>query len=149
MEPAHQQLRRGSIRLGHRQLGNTGSNSTFIDPALSDSGAASYSPGWKTSNCKCYTDGQILYSTKAGATATFHVSYSRLVSFVSDTGPGPGRGGAEAQWPDGQGREPVWGSSTVNRVIVWNSGYLNPSDSYTLTVTVVSGRVDVEGFITN
>ena len=41
------------------------------------------------------------------------------------------------------------GGSKVNRVIVWNSGYLNVNNSYTLTVKVVSGRVDVEGFITN
>ena len=32
------------------------------------------------------------------------------------------------------------GSKKVNRVIVWNSGYLNTSMSYMVTVKVVSSR---------
>jgi hypothetical protein len=130
------------------KLGNTGTNYAYISPTLSDSGAASYSSGWKTSTCKCYTNDQILYSTKAGATATYHVSYSRLVSFVSDMGPSQG---VVALKVNGQTVKDVklTAASKVNRVIVWNSGYLNANDSYNLTVKVISGRVDVEGFITN
>lgn len=131
------------------ELGNTGSNSTYISPGLSDSGGASYGPGWQTSKCNCYTDGQILYSTKAGATATYQFSGSRLVSFVSDTGPSRGKVALSINGGAFKDVKLSGGSSTVNRVIVWNSGYLNDNDSYTLTVKVVSGRVDVEGFITN
>ena len=72
------------------QQGNTGTNAAFIFPGLSNSSSASYSGGWQTSACKCYINGQILYSTKPGAMATFQVSESTLVSFVSDTGPGRG-----------------------------------------------------------
>ena len=32
-------------------------------------------------------------------------------------------------------------------VVVWNSGFLNPNGTNTLTVKVVSGRVEVDGFL--
>ena len=90
-----------------------------------------------------------LYSAKAGATATYQFSGSRLVSFVSDTGPSRGEVALSINGGAFKDVKLSGGSSTVNRVVVWNSGFLNDNDSYTLTVKVVSGRVDVEGFITN
>ena len=71
------------------------------------------------------------------------------MSFVSDTGPSRGEVALSINGGAFKDVKLSGGSSTVNRVVVWNSGFLNDNDSYTLTVKVVSGRVDVEGFITN
>ena len=38
---------------------------------LNQEGQASYSPGWKISNCNCFSAGSVEYSAKAGATATY------------------------------------------------------------------------------
>lgn len=70
------------------------------------------------------------------------------MSFVSDTGPTRGEVALSINGHTKDVNLGV-GSVKVNRVIVWNSGYLDTRKSYTLTVTVVSGRVDVEAFITN
>lgn len=141
---------RSSVLLGRGtdEQGNTGPfYSIAMDTWLFNSNSASYSAGWQTSTCKCYTSGQILYSTKAGATASFQVSNSRLASFVSDTGPDRG---VAALTINGHTTDVSLGvgSRKVNRIIVWNSGYLKSANTYTLTVRVISGRVDVEGFIT-
>lgn len=129
--------------------GNTLSNSTNISPSLSDSGSATYSPGWRASFCKCYTSGQILYSSTPGATATFQVNSpdDSLVSFVSDTGPTRGKAALTINGHTTDVNLKA-GTTNGNRVIVWNSGYLKyPGNTYIVTVKVISGRVDVEGFI--
>jgi hypothetical protein len=128
---------------------DTWSNSTNISPSLSDSGSAAYSPGWRASFCRCYTSGQILYSSTPGATATFQVSSpdDSLVSFVSDTGPTRGKAALTINGHTTDVNLKA-GTTNGNRMIVWNSGYLKfPGNTYTLTVKVISGRVDVEGFI--
>jgi hypothetical protein len=131
------------------QHGDTASNSTNISPSLSDSGSATYSPGWRARLCKCYTSGQILYSSTPGATAAFQVNSPdhSLVSFVSDTGPTRGKATLTINGHTTDVNLKA-GTTNRNRLIVWNSGYLKyPGNTYTLTVKVISGRADVEGFI--
>lgn len=143
------------------ELGNSSTNSTnTIYPRLRRSSNASYGPGWRTARSPSYIggwvngkpSGQIHYSAKPGATATFQVSgsssYPARVSFISDTGPAMG---VVALSINGHTKDVSLrtGTANVSRVIVWNSGLLNLDEAYTLSVRVISGRVDVEGFITN
>jgi hypothetical protein len=130
--------------------GNTSNSVTGIGEFITDSGGATYSSGWKTSQCTCYTNGSILYSTTPRATATFDNAdgFGGLVSFVSDTG---STRGEVAITFNGKTTDVSLHTSgaTKNRVIVWNSGYISWDNYSNLTIKVISGRVDVEGIVGN
>ena len=142
-------------------LGNTASNSggTDIYAGVSGYSAASFSKGWHYSTCKCYTGGHILYSTTPGATATFVIcggqgdcqthDWTPMAAFVSDTGPGRGQVALSVTGLATHVVNLGVGSKKVNRVIVWDTPFLHPVfHAWKMTIKVISGRVDVNGFLT-
>jgi hypothetical protein len=126
-------------------LGNTSSAYDYIDPTLAQQGAASYGAGWSTSQGAVFSGGSVMYSTKVGATATY-TGYGPLISLVSEQASNRGKVSISV---DGQPATTVTltKSATKNRVIVWNSKYLSTSGTHLVTLKVVSGRVDIDGFL--
>ena len=128
-------------------LGNQSSNYDFVEPSLYQEGSASYSAGWSTSACTCFSAGADEWSSKVGRTASFVFS-GKMVSLVSEKASNRGKVGV---YIDGvlQSTVNLYSATSINRVIVWKSKYLNTSGNHTLTLKIVSGRVDVDGFITS
>jgi hypothetical protein len=126
-------------------LGNKSSGYDYGESSLAQEGAWSYGPGWSTSSGAIWSGGSVMKSSTAGAKATYTFS-GRLVSFVSDKA--SNRGKVSLSVDGGTATTVTLTSSTaVNRVIAWNSTYLS-SGSHLLTVKVVSGRVDIDAFLT-
>lgn len=113
---------------------------------LGQEGEAFYGRGWSSSACTCFTGGAVMKSSTVGATATYGFSDSPMVSLVSNSATNRGKVSLSVD-----GGTPVTVSlngATVNRKILWNSKYLSAKGSHVLTVKVVSGRVDIDGFLT-
>jgi hypothetical protein len=126
-------------------LGNTSSGYGSVSPSLQQEGAATYSAGWSTGSCQCWSGGAVMESSRVGASANFSF-YGQMATLVSDKA--SSRGSASL-YIDGKFQKTVSlsNSSPLNRVIVWNSPYLSSGASHILTVKVASGRVDVDAFI--
>lgn len=128
-------------------LGNSRSSAySSVASSLAQETAASYGAGWTTAACSCFSGGAVMQSSKVGATANFSFSDSALVSLVSNRA--TSRGTVSLSVDGGAPVNVSLGGATLNRRIVWNSKYLNASGSHLLTVKVVSGRVDIDGFLT-
>lgn len=125
-------------------LSNTSSGYDYLSTGMAQQGAASYSAGWATAACACWSGGSVMRSSTAGARATYTFS-GRLVSLVSARA--AGRGTVSLSVDGGPAQNVSLGGTTLNRVIVWNSKYLS-TGSHLLTVKVVSGRVDIDAFLT-
>lgn len=127
-------------------LGNTTSAGSpeAIWGGVRDSSGLLYSSGWRVSHCSCYTGGEIRYSTKPGATASYHVGHHVYqVSFVSDM-----TGGKVALTFGTRTYDiTLSGASEKNRVVVKNIATVPNGQVRYLTLKVLSGRVDVEGFV--
>lgn len=143
------------------KLGNTtgGGGGDDIQANLYGYSAASFSKGWQFSTCKCYTGGHILYSTTPGATATFVIcggqgdcqthDWTPMAAFVSDTGPGRGKVAVSVTGLRTHVVNLGVGGVKQNRVVVWDTPFLHPVfHAWVMTVKVISGRVDVDGFLT-
>ena len=128
-------------------LGNSSSSYHYWTPALAQQGAASYSAGWTTSSGAVFSGGSVMYSTKVGATATYSFSGTPLISLVSNKASNRGKVSISV---DGGTAKTVTltASANSNRTVVYNSPYLTTNGSHLLTVKVVSGRVDIDGFLT-
>jgi hypothetical protein len=127
-------------------LGNTSDQWAYIEPSLAQEGAASYGAGWATASGAIWSGGGVMTSSRIGATATYTFNSSSMVSLVSDYASNRGKVSLSV---DGQPAQTVsLNHATKNRVIVWKSPYLNQSGTHLLTVKVVSGRVDIDGFLT-
>jgi hypothetical protein len=126
-------------------LGNTATSYEYIEPTLAQEGAASFGAGWSTSAGAIWSGGSVFQSSKAGASATYSFS-GRLVSLISDKA--SNRGKVSLSVDGGAATTVNLKGSTLNRVIVWNSKYLSTSGSHLLTIKVVSGRVDIDAFLT-
>jgi hypothetical protein len=126
-------------------LGDSSSGSTYASPSMEQQGAATYGAGWSSAACLCWSGGSAMRSSTVGASANYGF-YGQMVSFVSDKAPSRG---SVSLYIDGRFQKTVSlsTSATVNRVIVWNSPYLNRGN-HILTVKVASGRVDADAFIT-
>jgi hypothetical protein len=129
-------------------LGNTSTNWDYVEPSLAQEGAASYSAGWTTSNCLCFSGGATEESSTVGKTANYAFSSTHMVSLVSEKA---SNRGSVSIYVDGTFQKTVslYSATSINRVVVWNSKYLNASGSHTLTLKVASGRVDIDAFITS
>jgi hypothetical protein len=127
-------------------LGNQSSGYASVSPSMEQQGAANYGAGWSSGACTCWSGGSVMKSSTVGATADYHF-YGQMVSLVSDKATSRG---SVSLYIDGKFQKTVslrTASGTVNRVIVWNSPYLTNA-THVLTMKVASGRVDVDGFIT-
>lgn len=126
-------------------LGNTGSDYGYADASLYQEGSASYSAGWASGTCSCWSGGTAFKSSTAGAKAHFSFS-GRLVTLISDKGSSRGKA---ALYIDGVYKKTITltSSTSVNRLLAWNSPYLS-SGTHVLTVKVVSGRIDIDAFVT-
>jgi hypothetical protein len=126
-------------------LGNISSAYDYVESSLQQEGAASYGPGWSTAACSCWSGGAVMKSSTVGATANYTFS-GRLVSLVSNRE--TNRGQVSLSVDGGPATTVSLSGSNLNRRIVWNSKYLSTAGSHLLTLKVVSGRVDIDGFIT-
>lgn len=115
-----------------------------VDPSLSQEGDASYSAGWSTGHCACWSEGGVFKSSTVGAKANFSFT-GRLVTFISDAAPNRGRA---ALYIDGKYQTTITLTSptTMNRLLAWHSGYLTDT-SHVFTVKVVSGHIHVDAFL--
>jgi hypothetical protein len=112
--------------------------------ALAQESAATYSAGWSTGTCACWSDGSALKSSKAGQTATFRFQGNQ-VALITDRAAGRGTAdlfldGAKVGTFNGKA------SATTNLLIV-PTKYKVISGQHTLQVKVTSGRIDVDGFL--
>jgi hypothetical protein len=116
----------------------------YIEPGLDDQGAGSFGPGWSTSAGAVWSGGSVMKSSTVGASVSYSFS-GRLVSLVSDRA--ADRGKVSLSVDGGTATTVALNGATQNRRIVWNSKYLS-SGTHLLTAKVVSGRVDVDAFLT-
>jgi hypothetical protein len=105
--------------------------------------AASYSAGWSTATGAMWSGGSVMKSTKVGATVTYTFR-GTLISLISDKA--ADRGNASLSVDGGIATVINLQGSTLNRVIASKSAYQN-GDIHQLTVKVVSGGVDIDGFL--
>jgi hypothetical protein len=110
---------------------------------LGQEGQASYSPGWRVSNCNCFSGGGTEYSAKAGATATYQYT-GEGVGLVTEKA--SNRGSADI-FVDGVKKATINNNgASVNRAVAF-SAYFNNYSQHTLQIKVRSGRIDVDGFL--
>jgi hypothetical protein len=126
-------------------FGNSNYAYDYVQSSLQQENAASYGPGWSTAACACWSAGGVMKSSTVGAKATYTFS-GRLVSLVSNRD--TNRGQVSLSIDGGAAKTVSLSGSNLNRRIVWNSNYLSTAGSHLLTIKVVSGRVDIDGFIT-
>jgi hypothetical protein len=129
-------------------LGNGAWSYTYPYFSLAQEGAASYSAGWSTGSCACWSGGAVVKNSKAGATATYSF-YGSSIAYIGDRA--SDRGSARI-YIDGVLRATVnmQGSTKANRLIA-SSRIFASSGSHTIRVEVVGTaghpRVDVDAFV--
>ena len=115
---------------------------------LTQESAGSYSNGWGTSSCNCWSGGTVRRSTGAGQSMTYTRCTYNGFGLVTDKA--PGRGSATV-YVDGvkKGTLNDAASVVVNRVV----GFVYYGAPYpachTVQVVVNSGRVDIDAFVTS
>jgi len=103
-----------------------------------------YSSGWSSQSSSAFSGGSTKYSSKAGATATFKMS-GRSFAWVSYRA--SNRGKAKV-YVDGHLKATISlkSSATAARYIPYAITF-STSGTHTIKIVVVSGRVDVDGFV--
>ncbi|MDQ6875548.1 MAG: hypothetical protein M3042_10870 [Actinomycetota bacterium] len=107
--------------------------------------AASYSSGWTTGRCACWSGGGAHRSSAAGQTATYTGSFNAIGILTDRT---PGRGTADV-YVAGTYVRTIDGAATtmVNRVIGFHTHFADYG-RHAVEVRVTRGRVDLNGFLT-
>ncbi|MGH3496968.1 MAG: hypothetical protein ACRDP1_05850 [Nocardioidaceae bacterium] len=104
-------------------LGNSNYGYGDVSSTLDQEGAASYSAGWSTSQCRCFSGGAVLHSSKPSATANYTFT-GQFVTLVSDKA---SNRGSASMYIDGVFKKTIsFNGACANRVLVWNSPYLRP-----------------------
>ena len=112
-------------------------------PTVYQEGSATYSPGWTTSNCACFSGGSNEHNAKVGATASFkYRGYG--VGFVTEKA--PNRGTASI-YLDGVLKMTLNNRTSNVSSIIGFSTYSNSYATHTLKIVVKSGRIDVDAFL--
>jgi hypothetical protein len=103
-----------------------------------------YSSGWTSQSSSSFSGGSTKYSSKAGATATFKMS-GRSFAWVSYRA--SNRGKAKV-YVDGvlKGTITLKATVTAARYLPYAISFSTPG-THTIKIVVVSGRVDVDGFV--
>jgi len=117
--------------------------------SLTQETAATFSPGWSTSHCACWSGGAVVRSSQVGARATWVFdSWKPSIALVSDQG--PTRGTADI-YVDGIKVGSIIGYSrtTVNMVVAWSRVFADGNFAHTLDVVVTQGRVDIDAFLSS
>lgn len=124
--------------------GNEGNGyNSFSAPSLYQEGSASYSAGWTTANCTCFSGGHVLYSSRKNASATFqYTGYG--VAWVTEKN--TNRGTATV-YLDGVKVASVNLHNAAISSEIGASRFNNSYGTHTLKIVVASGRVDVDGFL--
>jgi len=110
-------------------------------------GQATFTAGWNSSSCLCFSGGTARWSKAAGASVVFQFN-GRNVSFVSARGP---ERGAFLVYVDGAFRRKIsnYAASRQSAVVVWSRDF-ETSSPHTLRIVVVGtsghSRVDVDAF---
>jgi hypothetical protein len=122
----------------------TGEDGTYFETGIRQEDAASYSAGWTSGRCDCYSGQGVSKTTTPGATATFTFS-GRSIGVVMPKAPDRG---TVRILVDGVQRNRIdLAGPTRNRVVV--ASYVLPDDG-PHTVKIVSAgtrQVDVDAFI--
>ena len=117
----------------------------YSGPTIVQEGAATYSPGWTTSNCACFSGGSDEHNAKAGASASYQFR-GNGIGFVTEKA--SNRGTAQV-YIDGKLKATVnnkISGSPINSVVGF-AYYNNSYGTHTLKIVVKSGRVDVDAFL--
>lgn len=107
--------------------------------------AASYSRGWATGRCACWSGGSAHQSTAAGQAVTYTGSFN-AIGILTDQA--PGRGTADV-YVDGTYVRTIDSAAptAVNRVLGFQTHFADYG-RHTVQIRVTSGRVDVDAFLT-
>ena len=109
-------------------------------------GAASFSAGWSTARCTCFSGGTVRYSSKVGASASFPYS-GYAMAFVTEYNTNLGTAEIYLDGVD-QGLLNADTSHATPRVVGYQA-YFNANQTHTLTIVVKSGRINVDAFMIN
>lgn len=117
----------------------------YKSTTVSQQGDASYSPGWTTAKCTCFSGGTDLYSSRVGASASFTYS-GTAVALVTEFNTNRG---TFKVYVDGVYREVIstHADQAISSVVGWQT-YFNAFKTHTVKIVVKSGRIDVDAFLT-
>ena len=124
--------------------GNEGYGSNSFDaPSLYQEGSASYTAGWTTAMCHCFSGGYVLYSSRKGASASFqYTGYG--VAWVTEKN--YNRGTATV-YLDGVKVSSVNLHNAAISSEIGAARFNNSYGTHTIKIVVASGRVDVDAFL--
>ncbi len=125
--------------------GNSDTAAINLPVRAHEESKATYSAGWGTGTCTCWSLGAVRKSTGAGQTATYTGTFSGI-ALLTDRA--PGRGTADI-YVDGRFVRSINAAAptTTNRLIGFQTHFAK-TGTHTLQVRVTSGRVDVDAFLT-
>lgn len=125
--------------------GNSSTASRNLGVRSQEEDRVTFSAGWATGACGCWSLGAARKSTGAGQTATYTFTFNGI-ALLSDRG--PGRGTADI-YVDGRFVRSLDASAptTTNRLIIWQTHFARKA-RHTVQVRVTSGRFDVDAFLT-
>jgi hypothetical protein len=119
---------------------------TFQRNAGQDDQSATFTGTWKTSSCTCFAGGTDRNSTVVGDTAEFKYS-GNSVALIAPRAPGRGKAQMLVDGID-RGTVDFSNPASLNRQVVW-TWYQDTTAVHTLTIKVLSGRVDVDAFVSD
>jgi len=125
--------------------GNSTTASVNLAVRSEEEDRATFSAGWVTGVCECWSLRSARKSTGAGQTATYTSTFNGI-ALLSDRN--PGRGTADI-YLDGRFVRSLNAAAptTTNRLIIWQTHFATKA-RHTLQVRVTSGRFDVDAFLT-
>lgn len=125
--------------------GNSDTASVNLAVRSDEEDQATFSAGWVTGTCDCWSLRSARKSTGAGQTATYTSTFNGI-ALLSDRG--PGRGTADI-YLDGKFIRSLNAAAptATNRLIIWQTHFATKA-RHTLQVRVTSGRFDVDAFLT-
>ncbi len=126
--------------------GRSSTASTNIAVARMQETAATFSPGWSTQRCSCWSNGSVRRSAGAGQTAKFTATFNG-VAVLTNTGPGRGRADV---FIDGRyARTLDTAAATATNRVVGFQTHFDTNVARTVEIRVTSGTVEIDGFLTS
>lgn len=121
-----------------------GENYAYFQPDLAQESAATYSAGWQTGSCACYSLNGVLKVKKAGATATYMFRGSSVAVIM----PKSSTRGSMNVMVDGVRKATIsLNGATSNRNIVWETSWTATAQHTVQLVSASAAQIDVDAFI--
>lgn len=126
--------------------GRTSTDAANIAVERQEETVATFSPGWTTQRCTCWSGGTVRRSAAAGQSASYTAAFNG-VAVLTTTRPG---GGSADVYVDGRYVRTINAAAgrATNRVVGFQTHFAGYG-THTIEVRVTKGSVDIDGFLTS